>query len=320
MAVSGGGSPLLWQHLFWFLAHPEVYVLVLPAIGIVAEIISNNTRKPLWGYKTMVGAILVLGFFSMLVWAHHMYLTGMGLHISAFFEATTILVSVPSVIALTALVISYWGGSIRFTVPMVFATAFIPEFAVGGLSGIPLALNATDVYLHDTMYVIAHFHYIVAPGTIFAIFAGIYYWFPKVTGRRMNDTLGYVHFFLSLIFINGIFFPMFLQGLAGMHRRWWDGGAGDPALHGVLHWNVFESHCAWALGLAQLPFIFNFFWSIWFGKRTTRNPWDATTLEWSTSSPPPRHNFDHPVLVKRGAYEYSVPGAPTDFSPQNDDL
>ena len=324
---SGGGSPLLWQHLFWFLAHPEVYVLILPGIGILAEVIACNTRKPLWGYKAMVGAILTLGFLSFVVWAHHMYLTGMGAKISAFFQTTTIIISVPSVILLTALMLSLWGGSIRFTVPMLFAMAFLPEFGIGGLTGIPLAFNAVGLYLHDTYYVIAHFHYIVAPGTIFAIFAGVYHWYPKATGRMMNEFWGRVHFVFSFIFINGIFLPMFLQGMAGMHRRWYDGGGASidsltyELAKPVFHWNHFTSVSAWLLGLAQLPFIFNFFWSIWKGKPVENdNPWGATTLEWQTPTPPPHGNFTTLPEVHRGPYEYSVPGESSDFIPQNQPL
>lgn len=318
---AGGGSPLLWQHLFWFLAHPEVYVLILPAIGMVADIIANNTRKPLYGYKAMVVAIFVLAFLSFIVWAHHMYMTGMGARVAAFFQVTTVMISVPSVILLTALLISLWGGSIRFTVPMMFASAFLPMFGIGGLTGIPLAFNAIDMYLHDTYYVIAHFHYVVAPGTIFAIFAGVYYWFPKATGRQMNQFLGHVHFWSSLVFINGIFFPMFLQGMGGMHRRWYDGGVTYEQLSGpFLHWNEFMSNSAFLLGLAQVPFIFNFFFSIWYGKKVGRNPWEATTLEWDAPSPPPHGNFDRPIAVFRGPYEYSVPGAPTDFTPQTEPI
>src|SRR5205823_483736 len=180
------GQSALWQHLFWFLGHPEVYVLILPAFGIVAEILANNSRKPLWGYKSLVFSVLVIGFLSFVVWAHHMWLTGMGSTVSAFFQTTTLLISIPSVIILSAFFISLWGGSIRFTVPMLWATAFLPMFGIGGLTGIPLAFNSADLYLHDTYYIIAHFHYIVAPGTIFGLFAGIYYWFPKATGRTMN--------------------------------------------------------------------------------------------------------------------------------------
>jgi cytochrome c oxidase subunit 1 len=316
----GGGSPLLWQHLFWFLAHPEVYVLILPAMGIVAEIIANNTRKPLYGYKAMVGAIFVLGFLSFVVWAHHMYMTGMGAKVSGFFQTTTVMISIPSVILVTALLLSLWGGSIRFTVPMLFATAFLPMFGIGGLTGIPLAFNSTDLYLHDTYYVIGHFHYVVAPGTIFALFAGVYYWYPKACGRHMNDFLGRAHFFLSIIFINGIFFPMFLQGVAGVHRRWYDGGATyEQIIKPVLHWNNFMSVSAFLLGAAQFLFIFNFFWSMFKGRKVTNdNPWDATTLEWDTPTPPGHGNFTKPITVYRGPYEYSVPGADKDFTPQSE--
>jgi cytochrome c oxidase subunit 1 len=320
--ISGGGSPLLWQHLFWFLAHPEVYVLILPGIGIIAEVVANNTRKPLWGYKAMVFAILVLGFLSFIVWAHHMYMTGMGATVSAFFQTTTIMISVPSVILLTALILSLWGGAIRFTVPMMFALAFMPMFGIGGLTGIPLAFNALDLYLHDTYYIIGHFHYIVAPGTIFAIFAGVYYWYPKATGRMLNEFWGKVHFWTSLIFINGIFFPMFLQGMIGMHRRWYDGGDSYEISKNIalglsgIQWNVVMSWAAWMLGISQIPFIINFFYSIRNGRKIGRNPWDATTLEWQAPSPPPHGNFDVPIVVHRGPYEYSVPGASADFLPQ----
>ena len=315
---SGGGSPLLWQHLFWFLAHPEVYVLILPGLGMITEIIANNTRKPIWGYKAMVGAIFTLAFLSFIVWAHHMYMTGMGAKVAGFFQTTTIIISIPSVILLTALLLSLWGGSIRFTVPMLFATAFLPMFGIGGLTGIPLAFNAVDLYLHDTYYIIAHFHYIVAPGTIFAIFAGVYYWYPKATGRFMNEFLGKIHFWGSLVFINCVFMPMFLQGMKGVHRRWYDGGnVFDQTVHDVLHWNSFISTSAWLLGLAQIPFIINFCWSMFGGRKVPNdNPWDATTLEWEAPSPPGHGNFTKPIRVYRGPYEYSVPGAEKDFTPQ----
>ena len=221
---TGGGSPLLWQHLFWFLAHPEVYVLILPAFGIVVEVIANNTRRPIWGYKSIVYAGIFLGFMSFIVWAHHMFITGMGTTMSSFFQTTTMIISIPSVVILTALFMSLWGGSIRYNTPMLFALGFLPMFGIGGLTGLPLGLAAADIYLHDTYYVIGHFHYVVAPGTIFALFAGIYYWFPKMTGKRMNETLGKLHFFFSLIFMNGVFLPMMAQGLAGVSRRLWDGG------------------------------------------------------------------------------------------------
>ena len=199
-------------------------MLILPAMGIVSEIIANNTRKPLWGYRAMVYSVIFLGFMSFIVWAHHMFMTGMGTAMSAFFQTTTMIISIPSVVILTALLLSLWGASIRFTTPMLFALAFLPMFGIGGLTGLPLGLAPTDIHLHDTYYVIGHFHYVVAPGTIFALFAGVYYWFPKATGRMMNETLGKIHFWGSFICINLVFMPMFIQGLGGMNRRMYDGG------------------------------------------------------------------------------------------------
>ena len=329
LPVSGGGSPLLWQHLFWFLGHPEVYVLILPAMGIVAEVIANNTRKPLYGYKSLVYSVLAIGFLSFIVWAHHMYLTGMGTKISTFFQTTTMIISIPSVIILTCLFISLWGGSIRFNTPMLFALAFLPMFGIGGLTGLPLGFNFADLHLHDTYYVIAHFHYVVAPGTIFGLFAGVYFWFPKITGRMMSERLGKIHFWLSLIFMNAIFQPMFLQGMAGMIRRMYDGGAGYSLAKNpdtvsalsdkIMALNIPISHAAWALGLSQIPFIFNFFWSIRRGKKVENdNPWESTTLEWQTPTPPPHGNFDKPIEVFGMPYAYSVPGASSDFTPQNE--
>ena len=326
--VSGGGSPLLYQHLFWFLGHPEVYVLILPAMGVVSEIIANNTRKPIWGYKSLVYSVLVLGFLSFIVWAHHMYLTGMGTKISTFFQTTTMIISIPSVIILTCLFISLWGGRIRFNTPMLFALAFLPMFGIGGLTGLPLGFNYSDILLHDTYYVIGHFHYVVAPGTIFALIAGIYFWYPKMTGRYMSEFWGRVHFWCSFVFMNLTFQPMFAQGMAGMLRRMADGGVGysiannPDAIGGLadryLQLNVNITLAAYALGISQIPFIINLFYSIRNGKKVeSDNPWESTTLDWQTPTPPPHGNFVGPIKVVNGPYEYSVPGAKADYIPQN---
>ncbi len=325
---SGGGSPLLWQHLFWFLGHPEVYVLILPAMGIVIEVIANNTRKPIWGYKSLVYSVLGVGFLSFIVWAHHMYLTGMGQKIATFFQATTMIISIPSVIILTCMFLSLWGGSIRINTPMLFALGFLPMFGIGGLTGLPLGLAACDLLLHDTYYIIAHFHYVVAPGTIFALFAGVYFWFPKMTGRKMNEFWGRVHFWCSLVFMNIVFMPMFLQGIKGMLRRMSNGGelysvakvpgAIDALPGSIIQLNGVILWAAVCLGIAQIPFIINLFWSINHGEKVGDNPWRATTLDWQTPTPPPHGNFAHEPHVLRGPYEYSAPGHATDFTPQDE--
>src|ERR1700726_2872653 len=311
--ISGGGSPILRQHLFWFLGHPEVYVLILPAFGIVAEILANNSRKPLWGYKSLVFSVLVIGFLSFIVWAHHMWLTGMGSTVSAFFQTTTLLISIPSVIILSAFFISLWGGSIRFNVPMLFATAFLPMFGIGGLSRLPLAFASARPYFAVPYSIFSNFHYIVAPGTLFGLFAGVYYWFPKATGRMMNEFWGKVHFWPSLICMNVIFMPQFLQGMLGMHRRWYDGGQGwgigGDHVWGLtgFQWNTPISWGAWIMGLAQIPFIINFFWSIKHGKKVNDNPWEATTLEWTAPSPPPHGNFVTTPVAYRGPSQTALP-------------
>jgi cytochrome c oxidase subunit 1 len=315
---AGGGNALLWQHLFWFLAHPEVYVLVLPAMGIVSEIIAANTRRPLWGYPAMVASVMFIGIMSLVVWAHHMFLTGMGTSVGTFFQVTTLIISIPSVVLITSLMVSLWGGSIRFTTPMLFAIAFLPMFGVGGLSGLPLGLAASDVALHDTWYVVGHFHFLVAPGTLFAIFAGIYHWFPKVTGRSLHRGLGIVHFWGSFVAMTAVFMPMFTLGLRGVNRRLYDAGLQYAHAQDTL---PIQAHMTWAavaLGLVQLPFIINLIVSARRQVKTGDNPWEATTLEWQASSPPAPGNFSPLPVVHRGAYDYSVPGFPRDFAAQTD--
>jgi cytochrome c oxidase subunit 1 len=245
-------------------------------------------------------------------------MTGMGTVMSTFFQTTTMIISIPSVIILTCLILSLWGGSIRFTPPMLFALAFLPMFGIGGLTGLPLGLASPDIHFHDTYYVIAHFHYVVAPGTLFALFAGIYYWYPKATGRYMSTKLGHLHFWPSLLFINGVFMPMFIQGLAGMQRRLYDGGASYTHTAHVLWLHKVISFSAWGLALSQIPFIINFFWSKRHGAPAPANAWDATTIEWAAPSPPPHGNFEVQPVAYRGPYEYSAPGHAGDFFPQSE--
>ncbi len=314
---AGGGSALLYQHLFWFLAHPEVYVLILPAMGVVAEIIATNTRKPLFGYRTLVGSFIFLGVFSFLVWAHHMFLSGMKTSLATFFMTTTMVISIPSVAILSCLVFSLHGGSIRFSTPMLFALAFLPMFGIGGLTGLPLGFLPTDIYLHDTYYVIGHFHFVVVTGTLIALMGGIYYWFPKMFGRQLNEMWGKIHFWGTLVCMNGIFIPMFIQGMAGMQRRLYDP---TQQAHNLTtqFLSSYQLIFAVTLFLFQIPFLINIFVSIFKGKKSQENPWESTTLEWACPSPPGHGNFPTQPKAYRGPYEYSQPGEAKDWTPQNE--
>jgi cytochrome c oxidase subunit I len=285
--IAGGGNPLLWQHLFWFLGHPEVYVLILPAMGIVAEVITTNARRPLWGYGLMVSAVLFMGGMSMIVWAHHMFLTGMSTSLSGFFQVTTFIISIPSVILISSLVLTLWGGSITFNTPMLFALAFLPMFGIGGLTGLPLGLAASDVTLHDTYYVVAHFHYLVAPGTVFALFAGLYQFFPVITGRSLDETLGKIHFWGSFVCMNLIFMPMFAIGLMGVNRRLWDAGASYAHAQPTLQWQTHITYAAFLLAAFQVPFIWNIFRTV---RSSDRGLTPASILEKPERGQTPRES------------------------------
>jgi cytochrome c oxidase subunit 1 len=314
----GGGEPLLWQHLFWFFGHPEVYVLVLPAVGAVAEILPVFARKPAFGYRATIYSLLVAGVLSFLVWGHHMFISGMdpGLLATAF-TLLTIAISAPFSLIVFNLLATLWGGSIRLTTPMLYALGSLGMFTIGGLSGIFNGSTAIDIYIHDTYFVVGHFHYIIFGAILLGGFAAIAYWFPKMFGRMMNETLGKVHFWLTVIFANLTFFPMHLLGMAGHMRR-----ISNPLqyeyLQPVQPTNVFITISAVALGLTQVLFMINFLWSLFAGKKAERNPWKATTVEWSAPSPPPHGNWGAAIpVVYRGPYEYSLPALAEDYLPQD---
>ena len=314
----GGGEPLLWQHLFWFFGHPEVYVLVLPAMGVTSDILSTFSRKPIFGYHAMAFSMIAIAFLSFTVWGHHMFISGMNPLLGTAFMMSTMVIAIPSAIKVFNWLGTLWGGSIRFTSPMLFALGFVSNFLIGGLSGIFMAATPVDIFIHDTYYIVAHFHYIVA-GIIFALFAAVYYWFPKMFGRTMNEPLGKIHFVLTYIFFNGAFFPMHILGIGGHMRRIYNPTQYEflQPLQGI---NIFITVSAFLLGLSQLPFVVNFIGSLFAGKKAERNPWLANTLEWSAASPPPHGNYDTPPVVYRGAYEYSSPEVKEDWLPQNKQL
>ncbi|HVN86636.1 MAG TPA: cbb3-type cytochrome c oxidase subunit I [Candidatus Binatia bacterium] len=312
---SGGGEPLLWQHLFWFFGHPEVYILILPAMGIASDILSVFARKPIFGYRAMAYSMISIAALSWIVWGHHMFQSGMNPTLGSSFMISTMVIAVPSAIKTFNWLGTLWGGNIRFTVPMLNALAFVSMFVIGGLSGIYMAATPVDIFIHDTYFIVAHIHYVVFGGSIFGIFAAIYYWFPKMFGRMMNDTLGKIHFWPTLIAFNCTFFPMHILGVGGHMRRIYNPMQYD-FLHPLQPINVFITISAICLGLAQIPFAINFFWSMFAGKKASENPWDANTLEWTAPSPPPHGNFGDLPTVYRGPYEYSSPEVKEDWLPQ----
>ena len=311
----GGGEPLLWQHLFWFFGHPEVYILILPGMGIVSELIAVFARKPIFGYRSMVYAMISIAFLGWIVWGHHMFQSGMNPALGAAFMTSTMLIAVPSAIKTFNWLGTLFRGSIRFTVPMLNSLAFVSMFVIGGLSGIYMANTPVDIFIHDTYYIVAHIHYVVFGGSLFAIFGGIFYWFPKMFGRHMNTALGKIHFWLTFVAFNCTFFPMHILGVGGHMRR-----IANPMQYEFLQplqpINVFITMSAFVLGIAQILLFVNFFWSIFRGKVAERNPWQATTLEWEAPTPVPHGNFVQIPHVYHGPYEYSVPGEEEDWIPQ----
>lgn len=318
----GGGSPILFQHLFWFFGHPEVYIVALPAFGIVSDLISTHARKNIFGYRMMVWAIVIIGALSFVVWAHHMYVSGMHPLFGFFFATTTLIIAIPTALKVYNWVLTLWRGDIHLTIPMLFALAFIVTFVNGGLTGLFLGNVVVDVPLSDTMFVVAHFHMVMGVAPILVIFGAIYHWYPKITGRMLNEAMGRFHFWVTFVGTYAIFFPMHYVGLVGVPRRYVE--LGDTAFipQSVHTLNEAISIAAFVVGFAQLVFLFNLFWSLRHGKEAGGNPWRATSLEWQTpTTPPPHGNWgkDMPI-VYRWAYDYSVPGAPQDFIPQNDPM
>jgi cytochrome c oxidase subunit I len=315
----GGGSPILFQHLFWFFGHPEVYIVALPAFGIVSDLISTHARRNIFGYRMMVWAIVAIGALSFVVWAHHMYVSGMNPWFGFFFATTTLIIAVPTAIKVYNWVLTLWRGDIHLTVPMLYALAFIVTFVNGGLTGLFLGNVVVDVPLSDTMFVVAHFHMVMGVAPIFVIFGALYHWYPKVTGRMLNEAMGQFHFWVTFIGAYAIFFPMHYLGLLGMPRRYHEIGQTSFVPESAQSLNAFISVAALIVGFAQLVFLFNLFWSLRHGKEAGGNPWRATTLEWQTpETPPPHGNWGKDLpIVYRWAYDYNVPGAKEDFLPQN---
>jgi cytochrome c oxidase subunit I len=313
-----GGSPLLWQHLFWFFGHPEVYIAILPGMGVASQVLSTFSRKPIFGYKAMVYAIMAIGFLGFMVWGHHMFMSGMSPYTAFAFSLMTMAIGVPSAIKTFNWLGTIHGGRVRFQTPMLYAIGFVSLFVSGGLSGPFLAQPVLDIPLHDTAFVVGHFHLIMGVAAIFGMFAATYYWFPKMFGRMMNETWGRVHFVITLIGTYCIFMPMHYLGMAGQPRRY-SQFTELAYLQHLMPLNRFMTYAAIVTISAQLIFVLNLFWSMFKGPKATDNPWEATTLEWITATPPPHDNFGgHTPLVNHGPYEYGVPGAPRDYVMQTD--
>jgi cytochrome c oxidase subunit 1 len=311
-----GGSPILFQHLFWFLGHPEVYIVLLPSLGITSEIISTNSRKPIFGYKAMIGSMVGIGFLSFIVWAHHMFVTGMNPFLGSIFMLLTLIIAVPSAIKVFNYITTLWRGNIVFTPAMLFSIGLVSFFISGGLTGIFLGNSALDIQLHDTYFVVAHFHLVMGSAAFFGMLAGVYHWFPKMFGRMMDAKLGYVHFWFTFVGIYLIFFPMHYIGIAGFPRRYYSFTSFD-AFSSFGDLNSFISVAAVLTFVAQFIFVFNFFWSIFRGRKATANPWKSNTLEWTTPVNPGHGNWPGDIpKVYRWPYDYSKPGAPEDFIPQ----
>ncbi len=313
-----GGSPILFQHLFWFFGHPEVYIVALPAFGMVSDLLSVHSRKKVFGYKMMVWAIVAIGVLSFIVWAHHMYVSGMNPYFGFFFATTTLIIAVPTAIKVYNWVLTLWKGDIHMTVPMLFAVAFIFTFLAGGLTGLFLGNVIVDVPLSDTYFVVAHFHMVMGVAPILVVFGAIYHWYPKITGRMMNDTIGNIHFWITFLGTYAIYFPMHYLGVLGMPRRYYDSTAYEFIPQSAHDLNAFITVSALLVGAAQLLFLYNMFHSAFKGKKAGSNPWKAASLEWHTPDTPPVHgNWGETLpVVHRWPYDYSVPGVKEDFVAQ----
>ena len=315
-----GGSPILFEHLFWFLGHPEVYIILLPALGITSEVISVNSRKPIFGYKAMVASLLAIGFLSFIVWGHHMFLTGMDPFLGSVFTFTTLLIAIPSAVKVFNFLTTLWKGNIRFTTAMLFAIGTVSTFITGGLTGIILGDSALVINVHDTYFVVGHFHIVMGLSAIYGMYAGVYHWFPKMYGRMMNKGLGYLHFWGTFICAYGVFFPMHFLGLAGLPRRYYQNSS-FPMFDGLADINAVITFFALAGAVFQFIFIFNFYYSIFKGTKASKNPWQANTLEWTTPVERIHGNWPGELpTVHRWAYDYSKPGADKDFILQTEPL